>query len=86
MKEPPVSEVEVGIDRAYGFIKRGEAIVFDDLQYTLEELATYSRELNDAGEPTEKIADKETFHLLDSCRYLFSHLGHTPKRLWIGIT
>lgn len=86
VKEPPITEVEVGIDRFYGAIQRGEVVIFDDLEYTLDEISTYSRVLDDAGEPTEKIEDKETYHLLDSCRYLFAHLTHTPRRLWVGVT
>ena len=34
-----------------------------------DELATYSRVLDDAGEPIEKIKDKERYHCLDALRY-----------------
>jgi len=72
--EPPVSDVEVGINRVYGAFKRNELFVFDDLSGLLDELMSYSRELDDMGEPTEKIADKNTFHFLDAKRYIGSYL------------
>src|SRR5262245_11753121 len=74
VREPAVAEVEVGIDRVYGTIQRGELYVFDDLAGLLDELGSYSRELDDMGEPTEKIADKETYHELDATRYCLGWL------------
>lgn len=74
VQEPPISDVEVGIDRVYGAHARGEIFVFDDLAGYLEEKLTYSRELDENGEPTEKIEDKETFHFMDSERYIISKL------------
>ncbi len=78
--EPEVSDVEVGIDRVYGLHASGKLYVFADLAGYLEELATYSRELNERGEPTEKIADKSSFHLLDAARYILPALaGEAPE-------
>lgn len=74
VQEPPISDVEVGIDRVYGAHARGEIFVFDDLAGYLEEKLTYSRELDEQGEPTEKIEDKETFHFMDAERYILAHL------------
>lgn len=70
VQEPAVKEVEVGIDRVYGAIKRGELYVFEDLTGLLDELASYSRETDERGEPTEKIEAKETYHHLDAVRYV----------------
>ena len=39
-----------------------------------DEIMSYSRELDDMGEPTEAIADKSIFHLLDGLRYVISRL------------
>lgn len=78
--ESPIVEVEVGIDRVYGAHRRGEIYVFDDLRGYLEQKATYSRELDDEGEPTEKIADKETFHFMDAERYIVSKLKNVKLR------
>lgn len=68
--QPPVWEVEVGINRVYGAIKRGELFIFDTCVGTLDQIMSYSRQLDDTGNPTEKIADKETFHFLDALRYI----------------
>lgn len=72
---PVVSDVEVGIDRVYGYVKSHRILWFNDLYGTLDQLRTYSRELDANGEPTEKIADKETFHWLDAIRYIIGYLA-----------
>lgn len=74
VREPAVSDVEVGIDRVYGATKRNELYYFDDLEHFLEEKRTYSRELDEAGEPTEKIEDKSSFHFMDAERYIIGWL------------
>jgi hypothetical protein len=82
--EPDIKDVEVGIDRVYGTHARGEILVFDDLNGYLEEKLTYSRELDDAGEPTEKIEDKETFHFMDAERYIIGWLKRTIPPVTFG--
>jgi hypothetical protein len=72
--EPKIKEVEVGIDRVHSCIRNNQLLIFSDLEDLIEEFQTYSRELNEAGEPTEKIEAKETFHLLDAVRYIVSDL------------
>ena len=67
--------VEVGIDRVYAAFSRGQLLVFDDLVHFLDQVRRYSRELDDAGNPTAKIADKETFHVLDALRYIIGRLN-----------
>jgi hypothetical protein len=74
IREPLISDVEVGIDRVYGTISRGELVVFADLAAVLEEIATYSRVLDDAGEPTEAIDDKSSYHFLDATRYIVGYI------------
>jgi hypothetical protein len=80
---PPVSEVEVGIDRVYATHHKRQIKVFKTLTQYIEQKRTYTRELDEAGNPTEKIEDKETFHILDCERYEISHLrrpaGQKPK-------
>lgn len=76
---PKVSEVEVGINRVYGLFKTGRLKVFDDLADIISDLESYSRVLDDQGEPTEKIEDKETWHRLDGLRYIATHLNHTES-------
>lgn len=40
-----------------------------------DEFRSYSRELNEQGQATDKIKDKNLFHGLDSARYLFCNIG-----------
>jgi hypothetical protein len=72
VRQPPIRDVEVGVDRVFSAHLRNEIIVFDDLEHYLDEKLTYSRELNDAGETTERIADKNAYHLLDAERYVIA--------------
>lgn len=74
VRGPKITDVEVGIDRVYGAHKADEVIVFDDLSGYLDEKMTYSRELDANDEPTEKIADKASFHFMDAERYIIGHL------------
>jgi hypothetical protein len=74
VREPKITDVEVGIDRVYGAHKRGEIIVFNTLAGYLEEKQTYSRKLDANNEPTEEIEDKSTFHWLDAERYIISYI------------
>lgn len=81
--KPPVSEVEVGINRVYGAIKRGQFYVMDSCTGLLDELGSYSRELDEMGQPTEKIADKNTFHFLDATRYIGSALWQAETSIFL---
>jgi hypothetical protein len=71
---PPVSEVEVGILRMYGAIATRSFVVMDSLVGFIDQIRSYSRELDADGQPTEKIEDKETYHYLDCGRYLWARL------------
>jgi len=51
--------------------------VFDDLPMYLDEKLSYSRELDDNYQPTEKIDNKSRFHLMDAERYMLSDF--TPE-------
>lgn len=75
VREPRISEVEVGIDRVYGFHRRGDLLVFDDLSGYLDQKLSYSRALDDAGNPTAEIEDKESYHFMDAERYILSYLS-----------
>ncbi len=74
VREPPVSDVEVGIDRVYGAISTGRLVVFADCTALLEEIGSYSRQVDEAGNPLPGIADKESYHRLDALRYIVSWL------------
>lgn len=68
VREPPVSDVEEGIDRGVQLIKQHRVYVMDDLVDFLDEMLRYSRVIKD-GEVTKEIKDKSTFHLIDAYRY-----------------
>jgi len=81
---PSVSEVEVGIDRVADAIKVGRLKVMKHCKQTIEDLSTYAREVDEAGEVTDRIANKDAFHVGDSVRYAISHL-HRPEGFeWDG--
>ena len=80
VRPPDITEVEVGIDRVYGAHRRGELLVFDDLDGYLEQKETYSRVLDTGGEPTEEIEDKSEFHFMDAERYIVGWLRRGRSR------
>lgn len=67
--EPPIHDVESGIDKVIELLRQHRLFFFDDLRGLLDEIATYSRVLDDMGESTDKIKDKQKFHQLDALRY-----------------
>ena len=72
---PAQQDVEVGINRVWAAFKLDKILVFDDLHGYLDELLSYSRELDDMGEATEKIDCKDSYHILDAARYVISYLN-----------
>lgn len=74
MQPPPISDVELGIQRVYGTIKRGELLVFRTCTGVLDQLGSYSRVLDAMYQPTAAIEDKNSYHYLDAARYVIAHL------------
>ncbi|MEM7284205.1 MAG: terminase [Pseudomonadota bacterium] len=74
VQRPPIKDVEVGIDRVYGLIKTEKLYVMDNCEGLLDEFMSYSREINESGEATEKIENKNDYHRLDALRYICSVL------------
>lgn len=79
IREPDIKEVEIGINRVYGAHRRDEILVFEDCTGYLDEKRSYSRKLDDSGQPTEDIENKNDFHYMDAERYIVGYL----KRLSI---
>jgi len=75
--QPVTGDVEVGIDIVYSVMAEKHLTVFRSCKRWLDEVGVYSRKLDKAGQPTEVIAEKETFHLLDATRYC---LGSIRRR------
>jgi hypothetical protein len=69
VQESPIIDVEAGIDRVIELFKTKRFFIFDDCKGVLDELGTYSRKLDETGQPTKEIKDKQNFHLLDGIRY-----------------
>ncbi len=83
IQPPDISEVELGIDRVHGAHKANKIIVFDDLAGYLDEKMSYSRELNENGDPTDKIEDKNSFHFMDAERYIVGWLmSSSAVQVW----
>lgn len=74
IKPPSLTAVEPGIDRIFAAHGRGQILVFDDLSGYLDEKLSYSRKVDEIGEPTEEIEDKHTYHFMDAERYICTHL------------
>ncbi len=72
--EPPVNAVEVQIQAVYEMIGAGNLEVMEDLTGILDELASYSRVLDEQGKPTEKIDSDGAYHWLASLRYVCAWL------------
>lgn len=68
--DPDVSDVESGIDRIIRLLKEHRIFFFNDCTALRDEVGTYSREVDEMGEPTDKIRNKNKFHLLDALRYV----------------
>lgn len=85
VREPPVSDVEEGIDRAVQLLKQHRVVIFDDLVDFIDEMMRYSRVIK-AGEVTKEIKDKSTFHLMDTFRYFAVQVvkGQTKARQSTG--
>lgn len=84
VRGPAVADVEVGIDRVYGRHKAGELLVFEDCAGYLDEKLTYSRALDENGEPTEQIEDKNEFHFMDAERYIVGWLTRPLRQQGSG--
>lgn len=82
IQEPKLMKVEAQIDRVYALHKLNKLFVFDDLRNYLDEKSSYSRELDENYNPTERIQDKERFHLMDAERYILSDF--TPETVETG--
>lgn len=93
--EPPIHDVESGIDRVIQLFRQFRLYVFDDCKGTLDQLGRYSRKVDSAGNTTENIKDKQTYHYLDALRYVTvgvligipeMHVGDLPAAIanWRG--
>jgi hypothetical protein len=67
--EPPVSDVEAGIDRIIALLKEFRIFFFDNCTGLLEQLQSYSRTVDTFGNVMPAIKDKTKYHFVDALRY-----------------
>jgi len=70
--------VWVGIDRVYQLWKEFRLVVHDNCVNFIGETGDYRRKIGRDGIATEKIENKDAFHLLDAARYVVAWLTE-PK-------
>ncbi len=73
--EPPIKEVENGIDKVVELMKLDRLRVFRTLHGLRDELGSYRRKLDTSGNPTEEIMDKRKYHRLDALRYAATYIN-----------
>lgn len=66
---PPISDVEVGIDRVYELFVTNRLLIFDTCAGVIDQLGRYSRPVDDEGNAMPGIVNKEDYHYLDALRY-----------------
>ena len=80
--EPPFDDVEAGINRVIALLREKRLFVFETCKGVRDELARYSRKVDQSGQTTEAIRDKETFHRLDGLRYVV--IGQSQRGWALG--
>lgn len=68
--QPPISDVEGGIDKVYELLAEKRLYIFDDCRGVLDELGSYKRKVDSNGQVLNEIENKRTFHRLDALRYV----------------
>lgn len=74
IREPDQPDVEVGIARVYACFAEDRLFITEDCPRLLEDVQNYSRVVDEDGEPTNDIQDKETYHAADALRYPVNYL------------
>jgi len=70
--QPAIGDVDLGINRVYAQHQVDGIIYFKTLNGIIDQKGRYRRKRNEKGEALDDILDKDTFHFLDSERYLIS--------------
>jgi hypothetical protein len=70
ISEPPISDIEQGIDRGIQLIKDNRLRVFRSCRGLRDEFGSYRRKMDDSGTALEDIENKRRFHRLDAYRYM----------------
>jgi hypothetical protein len=81
--EPPIKDVENGIDRVTELIKTDKFRVFRSLSGLRDELGSYRRKLDESGNATDEILNKRHYHRLDALRYAAAYIKEPISELQI---
>ncbi len=73
--EPAIADVEAGIDRVVSLVQTDRFRVFRSLAGLRDELGSYRRKTDEAGNVLDEIVDKRKYHRLDALRYAASLTG-----------
>lgn len=84
IREPKITSVEAGIASVYALHKQGKIFVFSDLEHYLDEKLSYSRELDEQYQPTDIIANKQRYHIMDAERYILSDFRGVQDRVKVS--
>ncbi|MCK9593730.1 MAG: hypothetical protein M0Q91_17150 [Methanoregula sp.] len=84
VQEPPIFEVEGGIDKVIGLFKARKLVIFRTCAKTIQQMLEYSRKVDQYGDAVEEIANKEQYHHLDALRYgaLGKVIGQLDLSTW----
>lgn len=77
ISKPKIARVEPRIDKVTGMHQLNKIMVFRDMTHYLDEKRTFARELDEANQPTAKIANEAKFHLMSCEQYIISDF--TPE-------
>jgi len=70
VSEPHILGVEDQIQIVYQAIKQRKLLIHQDCQAVIDQILNYSRELDEYGQPTNKIKDDAKYHYLAALRYI----------------
>lgn len=82
---PDQPDVEVGILRVYEAIQTGELFVTANCTKLIDDLNTYSREVDEMGNVTNDLCDKESYHRADALRYVVGWLKQSGVNLFLKV-
>jgi hypothetical protein len=74
ISEPDTQDMEVGIGRVWAMFQLGRLKIFKTCPYLIDQIESYSRPMDDAGNVMDGIEDQHSFHLADGLRYVVSGL------------
>lgn len=75
LQPSPIKDVWAGIDRIAALMREGSLFIHDNCVELLSEIGEYRRKLdNKTGEYTDTIEAKDSYHTIDSLRYILSWL------------